>query len=161
MGRCIFLMALVFVMTAGGCIVAARKSIGTIVGPKGKMELIEDNGGIEPSEQVRSVFILNKLGDQIDAKDISGLQSSIESKLAAAGLFGGGAADLTLSMELTRSIDRAARKVLELQGTLTRGDMTVGIAELTVDLHGFANKQEVADRIGSATVEFLERLAEN
>jgi hypothetical protein len=39
--------------------------------------------------------------------------------------------------------------------------MTVGIAELTVDLHGFANKQEVADRIGSATVEFLERLAEN
>ncbi|MDG2053351.1 MAG: hypothetical protein P8J86_01445 [Phycisphaerales bacterium] len=161
MGRCLFLMALVFVMTAGGCIAAARKSIGTIVGPKGKMELIEYNGGIEPSEQVQSVFIVNKLGVQIEAKDISVLQSSIESQLAAAGLFGGGAADLTLSMELTRSIDRPARKVLELQGTLTRGDMTVGIAELTVNMNGFANNREVADRIGSATVEFLERLAEN
>ena len=85
-------MALVFVMTAGGCIAAARKSIGTIVGPKGKMELIECNGGIEPSEQVQSVFIVNKLGVQIKAKDISVLQSSIESQLAAAGLFGGGAA---------------------------------------------------------------------
>jgi hypothetical protein len=125
------------------------------------MELIEYNGGIEPSEQVQSVFIVNKLGVQIKAKDISVLQSSIESQLAAAGLFGGGAADLTLSMELTRSIDRPARKVLELQGTLTRGDMTVGIAELTVNMNGFANNREVADRIGSATVEFLERLAEN
>jgi hypothetical protein len=125
------------------------------------MELIECNGGIEPSEQVQSVFIVNKLGVQIKAKDISVLQSSIESQLAAAGLFGGGAADLTLSMELTRSIDRPARKVLELQGTLTRGDMTVGIAELTVNMNGFANNREVADRIGSATVEFLEHLAEN
>ena len=64
-------------------------------------------------------------------------------------------------MELSRSIDRAARKVLELQGTLTRGDMTVGIAELTVDLNGFASNREVSDGIGSATVEFLKRLAEN
>lgn len=161
MGRFALLMALVFVMTLGGCIAAVRKSIGTIVGPKGKMELVEENGGIEPGEKVGGVFIVNKLSDKVDATEISVLKSSIESKLASAGLFGGGAADLTLSMELTRSIDRPARKVLELQGTLTRGDLTVGIADLTVDLNGFANNQEVADGIGSATVEFLERLAEN
>jgi hypothetical protein len=148
-------------MTLGGCIAAARKSIGTIIGPKGKMELVEDNGGIESGEQVRRVVIVNSVGDKVDAQEQATLQSSIESKLAAANLFGGGAADLTLTMNLTRYTDRPAKKVLNLKATLTRGDTTVGIAKLTADLNGFGDHEEVADAIGKASVEFLEHLGAN
>jgi hypothetical protein len=50
--------------------------------------------------------------------------------------------------------------VLKLTGVLTRDDITVGIAKITSDLTGYASDEEMAEAIGKATVEFLQRLAE-
>ncbi len=141
---------------ASGCIMAARKSIGTIIGPRGKMELVQQDGTVQAGEGVDRVVVVNKIGDDATPEDIDLLRQSILDALNGAELYGGRNADLEFTMELTRHIDRPAKKVLELTATLTRRDDTVAVAHLTADLNGFGDHAELSQAIGKASVEFLQ-----
>lgn len=161
MPRISILLSLVCIMTVGGCFAIARRGIGTIFGPSGKMEIIEDHGGISPSERVARVVIVDKDSGYFEAGKAAILQAAIESQLNDAQLLGGPQADLVLSMEFTKYINLPAKKLLKLEGLLTRQDITVGIAKITSDLTGYASNQDMAKAIGKASVEFLQRLAES
>ena len=67
---------------------------------------------------------------------------------------------MVLSMEFTKYIDRPAKKVLKLNGILSRDGITVGTAKMTSDLTGYASDEEMAEAIGKASVEFVQRLSE-
>jgi len=152
------LTLIALVASLSGCIMAARKSIGTIIGPRGKMELVEQNGTVQAGESVNRVIVTNNIGDEATPEDIDMLQQAIEDALRGADLYGGRDADMELTMELTRHVDRPAKKVLELTATLTRGDDTVAVAHLTADLNGFGDHAELSQAIGKASVEFLQHL---
>jgi hypothetical protein len=160
MPRITILLSLVCIMTVGGCIAVARRGLGTIIGPSGKMELIEDHGGISPGERVAKVVIMDEDSGYFEEGKAAILQSAIESELNEANLLGGPKANLVLSMEFTKYIDRPAKKVLKLNGILSRDGITVGTAKMTSDLTGYASDEEMAEAIGKASVEFVQRLSE-
>lgn len=155
-GQIVRVALLATVLMASGCIMAARKSIGTIIGPRGKMELVQQDGTVQAGEGVDRVVVVNKIGDDATPEDIDLLRQSILDALNGAELYGGRNADLEFTMELTRHIDRPAKKVLELTATLTRRDDTVAVAHLTADLNGFGDHAELSQAIGKASVEFLQ-----
>jgi hypothetical protein len=157
MTRLVFLIALIWIMLLGGCIVAARKGIGTLIGPKGKMEIVEQHGSVLPGEHIATVQIHNEVGDSVSAENLRVLQSQIQTQLQAADLYGGG--DLKLSMTLTNYTDRPAKKVLELEAVLSRNGDSLATAKLDVNLNGFAEHGAVADAIGKAVVYFLQQVS--
>ncbi len=149
--------ALVVLIMLGGCFAVARKGIGTIMGPRGKAEIVSMPGQVEPGEGVKAVLVENHIGERLSPEDASLLRDRTMGALAGADLLGGGTADLTLTLEVNRFTDRPGKKVLEMKATLRRGDATVAIADLDADINGFADHEAVADAVGKAAVTLMEK----
>ncbi len=57
----IALLIAIILLSTSGCIAAARKAVGTVLGPSGKMVIVEDNWKIEPGQSKSMVSAVNKL----------------------------------------------------------------------------------------------------
>jgi hypothetical protein len=150
----LFLSMILIAFTQASCIMAARKGLGTIVGPHGSMAIVSDRGDIQPGETVRSVHVQNLVGSQVSDDEIRGLQSSIENEMSRSGVLDANQGSLVLVMKLTKFTDRPAKKELRIRAEITRGGTIEAVAELKADLNGLGDKQAVREAIDKAAVRF-------
>ncbi|MEE2908110.1 MAG: hypothetical protein VX527_09820 [Planctomycetota bacterium] len=150
----LFFSMLLIALTQASCIMAARKGLGTIVGPHGSMTIVSDHGDIQPGETIRSVRVQNLIGSQANDNEISALQSSIEKEMSRAGLLDANEGSLVLVMNLTRYTDRPAKKELQIRADITRDGSIEAVAVLKADLNGFGDKEAVREAIDKAAVRF-------
>ena len=149
-------LALMFCLS--GCIMAARKGLGTIQGPHGSMTIIDNKGSIDSSETIELVRIQNLVGGSFRSLDSRILKGAIESSLSKSGYLQGQDGDLVMLVQITDFTDRPAKKELRLRVEISRYGERIAVAELNSDLNGFGSQDSVAEAIGRACVRFLQEI---
>lgn len=151
---CLFVSLLLVAIMQFSCIMAARKGLGTIVGPNGSMTILSDRGDIQPGDVIQSVRVHNLVGTQIQEDEMRSLETSIQNQLSRAGIFDASQGSLVLVMNLTRYTDRPAKKELQIRAEITRDGKIQAVAVLKANLNGFGDKEAVREAIDKAAVRF-------
>jgi hypothetical protein len=152
---------LVATIFAGGCIAAVRKGVGTLRGPRGSMTVTADNGGLAQGETIGSVDIRQTDGAGVPEDKFQLVSAAVRKALEAHDLYSSATGDMALSLNITRYVNRPGKKVLDITATLNRGDSVVGTAAMSANLNGFGSSEDVAEAIGKATIEFIDKVNDN
>jgi len=152
---------LVATIFAGGCIAAVRKGVGTLQGPRGSMTVTADNGGFAQGETIGSVDVGQQDGAGVPGRNFQLVSAAVRQALEGHDLYSPATGDMELSFNITRYVNRPGKKVLDITATLRRGDSIVGTATMSANLNGFGSSEEVAEAIGRATIEFIDKINDN
>jgi hypothetical protein len=158
MNRLTGTLALCSLLFLGGCIMAARKGIGTIIGPRGSMTVLVDNGSLKQGEAIGHVSVQNRVGSRVSSDEVRMLVVAVEEQLSMSGFYGGGGDNLVLDLQLNGYTDRPAKKELKIRAELKRNGQVIAAAEIKANLNGFGNHKEVSEAIGKAMVKFIEKI---
>ena len=150
------LLITITLLGSSGCIAAARKTIGTALGPSGKMVIVEDNWKIEPGQSFYEVVVVPLEPLSMDQKDIDLIRTEVIKSIENHGLYRSGQPkSLVMLLYVMKFTDLPGRKTLELRAEIL-SPAVLAIADMTADINGFSSKQAVAEAIGRATCDFID-----
>lgn len=151
-------MLLTVTLFLSGCILAARKGLGTIRGAHGSMTILTNDGSVSQGETFDLIRIQNLVGGSFKRIDERMLKGAIETALAQSGYLNGSNADLVMLIQIKDFTDRPAKKDLGLSVEISRAGTSIATAVINADLSGFGSQDSVAEAIGRACVRFIEEI---
>lgn len=149
-------------MFSSGCIMAARKGLGTIVGARGSMTILSNDGSITGDDSIELVRIQNSTDESFEQDNLNNLKEAIETSLAEAGYLNGNQdGDLVMVVDITKFIDRPAKKELKIRVEISRSGKSIAKAELESNLQGFGSFESLAEAIGKSCTRFIKEVSQS
>ncbi|MDG2093860.1 MAG: hypothetical protein P8J89_01135 [Phycisphaerales bacterium] len=155
-------VCLILMFSLTGCIMAARKGLGTIVGARGSMTILTNDGSITADDSFMLVRIQNSTDKSFEQVNLNELKEAIETSLAESGYLNGTQdGDLTMVVEITKYIDRPAKKELKMSVQISRSGKSIATAELESNLQGFGSYESLTEAIGQSCIRFIKEVSQS
>ena len=152
------LLVLVAMSSLPGCIMAARKAIGTIVGANSTIKVMEDTHTILPNAKVGMVALTTEGVGSSDDADFDMFRAQVVKMLEGRGLYDPGNGTITLVVELLTDTNLPARKKVEVNVGVSCATGEIGEAVITTNLNGLGTREDVGREMAEAIGLFLDDL---